>query len=424
MANTRQIAAKILLKIENDGSYSNLTLNNYFKNYDLSAQDKAFVTTLVYGVIERKISIDFILKKFIKTPLKKVQQFTLCNLRIALYQIMFLDKIPESAAVNEAVKAIKNSKESRNSGFANAVLRTALRNDLLLPTDDDVDSLSVRYSCPKEIVLSLINDYGLNDTKSYLEESLKTAPLTLRINTLKTDVDSIRQQIGVTSTVLEPYEALALEKGIDISDNKLYNEGLFFVQDISSQATVGILSPKTEERMLDMCAAPGGKSFTSAILMQNKGEIISCDLYSHKCELINKSAKRLGLDIIKPMVADATVYNAKLGKFDCILCDVPCSGLGIIRRKPEIKYKNFEEFDNLPEIQLKILNNAKNYLNTNGRILYSTCTLRKAENEEVVEKFLKENSEFTLKYSHTFMPHKDNTDGFFCALLEKYRREG
>lgn len=419
MVNPRSLAVKILIKIEKDNAYSNLTLNSFFQETEISNIDKAFVTNLVYGVIERKITLDYVLGNFIKTPLKKVSAFTLATLRVALYQIMFMDKIPQSAAVNEAVKSIKKSKESRNSGFVNAVLRNILRAEYLLPQGESIDKLSVIYSCPCEIIESFINDYGLQNTKLLLEESLKPAPLTVRVNTLKTDIENFVNNIGVETKLLDIDGAVELKNGISIGNNSLYNDGLFFVQDTASKRVVNILNPKSGERMLDMCAAPGGKSFSSAILMENKGEIVSCDLYEHKCNLIKKSAERLGLDIIKPTVCDATVFNTDLGYFDCVLCDVPCSGLGIIRRKPEIKYKDFKEFDNLPEIGLKILNNAKNYLKPQGRILYSTCTLRKAENEYVVEQFLKENPEFSLEYSHTFMPHIDNTDGFYCALLKK-----
>lgn len=419
MVNTRKIAAKILIKIENDNAYSNLTLNSFFENVQISSQDKAFVTNLVYGVIERKITIDFILKKFVKTPLKKVADFTLANLRLAVYQIMFLDKIPESAAVNEAVKLVKNSKESRNSGFVNAVLRSVLREDTLLPNTDSVADLSIVYSCPQEIINSFVRDYGLENTKHILKESLKSAPLTVRVNTLKCSVNDFIQKIGVETEVIKPQGAVILKKGISVSECNLYKNGYYFVEDAASQTAVTVLSPKAGERMLDMCAAPGGKSFASAILMENKGEIISCDLYPHKAILIEKSVKRLGLDIINPCVCDATQFNSDLGQFDCILCDVPCSGLGIIRRKPEIKYKNVNEFDSLPDLQLKILCNAVNYLKKGGRILYSTCTLRKAENDDVVNTFLKNNTDFSLKYSHTFMPHTDGTDGFYCALLER-----
>ena len=419
MVNARKTAVNILIKIDNDKAYSNITLNSFFKDLDISSQDKAFVTALVYGVLERKITLDYVLKRFIKTPLKKVQQFTLEVLRITVYQILFMDKIPDSAAVNEAVKLVKKSKESRNSGFVNAVLRNVLRENSLLPTGDSVDALSVIYSCPKEIINSLINDYGVEDTKQILEHSLRPAKLTVRVNTLKTNIDSFKQKIGVETTDCEQQGALVLNKGIDISNNSLFNDGLFHVQDSASQKVVSILNPATDNRVLDMCAAPGGKSFSMAILMQNKGEIISCDLYEHKCKLIESGAKRLGLDIINTQALDATVFDKTLGQFDCVLCDVPCSGLGIIGRKPEIKYKDFNEFDNLPEIQYKILSNAKNYLKSGGKLMYSTCTLRKAENDDIVSKFLTENSDFSLEYSHTFMPHKDNTDGFYCALLIK-----
>lgn len=418
MVNPRSLAVKILIKIEKDNAYSNLTLNAFFEETEISNVDKAFVTNLVYGVIERKITLDYVLKNFIKAPLKKVQPITLNTLRVALYQVMFMDKIPESAAVNEAVKSIKKSKESRNSGFVNAVLRNILRAEKLLPQGDSVENLSVIYSCPCEIIQSFINDYGFDTTKLILEESLKSAPLTVRVNTLKTTIESFISEIGVETEILNLNGAVELKSGISVGNNYLYKNGSFFVQDLASQTVVTILNPKKDERMLDMCAAPGGKTFSSAILMENTGEIVSCDLYEHKCNLIKNSAERLGLDIIKPTVCDATIFNENLGLFDCVLCDVPCSGLGIIRRKPEIKYKNFQEFDNLPNIAIKILNNAKNYLKPQGRILYSTCTLRKAENEDVVNSFLKENPEFSLEYSHTFMPHTDNTDGFYCALLK------
>lgn len=419
MVNARKVAVNILQKIELQSAYSNLTLNSYFKDMEISSQDKAFVTALVYGVLDRKITLDYLLKRFIKTPLKKVQPFTLEVLRVTIYQIMFMDKIPDSAAVNEAVKLIKRSKESRNSGFVNAVLRNILREENLMPQGDSVADLSVIYSCPQEIIESLVKDYGKEDAIEILKHSLKPAKLTVRVNLIKTDMESFRQNIGVDTTEIEPTGALFLNKGIDISNNPLYADGQFFVQDTASQKVVSVFNPKPNERVLDMCAAPGGKSFSMAILMQNCGEIVSCDLYEHKCQLIKKSAERLGLSIIKPMVLDAMVYNESLGEFDRILCDVPCSGLGIIGRKPEIKYKNFEDFDNLPAIQFKILSNAKNYLKNGGQIMYSTCTLRKAENDEIISRFLDENKDFSLSYSHTFMPHKDSTDGFYCALLNK-----
>lgn len=418
MANARKVAVLALGKIFVDGAYSNIAVNSYLKEADLTPADKAFATALIYGVLDRKITLDYVISSFVKTPIKKLSPFTLNVLRTALFQIMYMDKIPESAAVNEAVKLIKKSKESRNSGFVNAVLRNVLRAESLLPTGDSVKDLSVIYSCPENIIESFINDYGNQTAVILLAEALKPAPLTVRVNTVKTDIETFIKEMP-DSVAVKPSGAVVINKGIDINNNTLYKYGHFYVQDTASQTAVSVLSPKAGDRVLDMCAAPGGKSFSLALLMENKGEIISCDIYDHKCELIKKSADRLGLDIIKPIVQDGTVYNSDLGEFDCVLCDVPCSGLGIIRRKPDIKYKDFSEFDGLLPIQKAILNNAKKYVKTGGKLLYSTCTLRKAENENIVNEFLAQNSDFKLEYSHTFMPHIDGTDGFYCALLIK-----
>ena len=418
MANPRKLAASILTKIEKDAAYSNITLSSAFKENEVSAEEKKLTSALVYGVLDRKITLDYVLARFMKTPLKKTAPFTLSVLRCAVYQIMYMDKIPESAAVNEAVKLVKKSKESRNAGFVNAVLRNILRAESLLPVGDSISDLSVIYSCPESIIESFISDYGKETAVIILAEALKPAPLTVRVNTIKTDVDAFIAEIG-DATEAKPFGAVVLNKGIDINNNPLYKKGHFYVQDTASQTAVSVLAPKPNDRALDMCAAPGGKSFAMALLMENKGEIISCDIYDHKCELIKKSANRMGLDIIKPTVQDATLFNADFGEFDCVLCDVPCSGLGIIRRKPDIKYKDFSEFDGLIPIQTAILNSAKNYVKKGGRLLYSTCTLRKAENENVINKFLAENDSFKLEYSHTFMPHIDGTDGFYCALLIK-----
>lgn len=417
MANPRKLAVKALLKINTDSAYSNITLNSLFSESDASPMDKALATALVYGVLDRKITIDYVLSKFLKTPLKKVAPFTKEVLRTAVYQIMFMDKIPDSAAVDEAVKLVKASKESRNSGFVNAVLRNILRAETLLPQGDSLEDLSIIYSCPKEIIESFVNDYGINNAKCLLEESLKSADITVRVNTVKTNVEDFEKEIGIDTLKTDIEGGLILKSGIDVGKNKLYNDGLFYVQDLASQKAVSVLNPTADSRVLDMCAAPGGKSFTMALLMQNKGEIVSCDLYPQRVELIEKSAKRLGLSIIKTKVSDATVYDEGLGEFDYILCDAPCSGLGVIRRKPDIKYKAFEEFDSLCEIQLKILKNAVKYLKKGGKLLYSTCTLRKKENEDIVNAFLSENKDFKCEYSHTFMPHTDGTDGFYCALL-------
>ncbi len=420
MANPRKIAVKALLKIEKDNSYSNITLNHIFKEFELSSADKALVSALVYGVLDRKITLDYVLAKFLKTPLKKTADYTLAVLRTGLYQIMYMDKIPQSAAVNEAVKLIKASKESRNAGFVNAVLRSATREEKLLPEGNSTQDLSVIYSCPSFIVESFLADYGIENTKALLASSLETPPLTIRVNTAKTDVEGLINRLSALNITCKKSNidaCLTIEKGFDIATSPLYQNGEFYVQDEASQQAVAILNPQKNQRVLDMCAAPGGKSFTIANLMQNSGEVISCDLYESRVKLIADSAKKLGLNIINATVCDATVYNEALGKFDCILCDVPCSGLGVLRRKPEIKYKDIEDFASLEEIQYRILCNAVNYLKPGGKILYSTCTLRSQENEKLVNRFQKEYNSFQKAYEHTFFPHIDKTDGFYCALL-------
>ena len=422
MSNPRKAAVKALLKVENDSAYSNIALNAVLRESRLENADRAFASAVFYGVLDRRITIDFVLSKFIKTPLKRVAFFTLEVLRSAVYQIMFMDKVPDSAAVNEAVKLIKSSKESRNAGFANAVLRNILRNEITLPDGNDPHSLSVRYSCPEWIINSFITDYGAETAEEILKESLKPAPVIIRVNTLKTDTKTLKAELekcGIPAQTAETENALILKKGIDAADFDLYKSGFFYAEDVSSQTAVSVLNPKKGERVLDMCAAPGGKSFTMALLMENAGEIISCDLYDQRVGLIKSGAERLGIDIIKPMTADACVYNEDFGVFDCILCDVPCSGLGVLRRKPDIKYKPESDFTELQKLQYRILENAARYLKKGGRILYSTCTLRREENEKLVNSFIMDYNGFHKMYEHTYFPHIDKTDGFYCALLTK-----
>lgn len=424
MANARKIALECLLDVRNGGAYSNLTLNKYLSDMQISSVDKSFVTAIFYGVLDRTITLDYVLSKYIKTPLNKVSPMALECLRIALYQIMYMDKVPESAAVNETVKIIKNSKEKYLSGFVNGVLRNILRNGINLPSGDDITSLSIRYSCPEWITESFVADYGIENAKELLKFSLVTPSVTLRVNTLNCNEDDLiakllNEGIKTEKTFLD--NALKTVGGFSISDNSCYRKGLFHVQDTASQTVVKILSPQNNERILDLCAAPGGKSFTMAEYMQNMGEIVSCDIYANRVKLIDAGAKRLGIIIIKPTVNDATVFNKDLGEFDAILCDVPCSGLGVIGRKPEIKYKDMTEYDDITVIQSKILENADLYLKTGGRIIYSTCTLRKCENDDIIQGFLDKHPHYELKYQHTFMPHIDGTDGFYCALLQKSR---
>ena len=422
MLNPRKAAVSALIKVDSDSAFSNIVLNNILSENEFSKEDKALISAVFYGVLDRRITIDYVLSRYVKTPLKKLPFYTLNVLRSGLYQIMYMNRIPDSAAVNESVKLIKKSGESRNAGFVNAVLRNILRDGVELPKGDSIKDMSIRYSCPEWIVESFVSDYGTEDAKAILEESLKAAPLTVRANTLKISAEELAKEFsnqGISAEIEKSGNSISIKNGINIKNNSLYKSGMFYAQDTASQTVVSVLAPKAGNRVLDMCSAPGGKSFTMAQLMQNNGEIISCDIFEQRVDLIRSDAKRLGIDIIRPVKADACEYNGEFGSFDCVLCDVPCSGLGVLRRKPDIKYNKSNDFTALEKTQRAILENAAKYLRHGGKLLYSTCTLRKNENEKNIENFLAKHSDFSLDYEHTFMTHKDGTDGFFCALLIK-----
>ncbi|MEE0839318.1 MAG: 16S rRNA (cytosine(967)-C(5))-methyltransferase RsmB, partial [Acutalibacteraceae bacterium] len=425
MAEGRKIVLDALLRVEEDGAYSNITLNSIFKNEKIGKTEKAFVSALFYGVLDRKITLDFYINKLSKIKVKKLEPITRQALRMGIYQLYFMEKVPVSAAVNESVELVKNSVEGKNCGFVNAVLRAAANEKIPLPTGSDLYSLSVRYSCPVFILSELINDYGTEKTQEIIKAYLLPSKVRLRVNILKTTAKQLFDSFSKAGILLEKTEdadCFTAIEGIDFGNNKFFSDGLFYIQDKSSADCALSLNAKAGERVLDVCAAPGGKSFTVAMSMINQGEIVSCDLYENRVKLIEASAKRLSISCIKPTVNDATVFNSRLGCFDAVLCDVPCSGFGVIRRKPEIKYKPINNFDELEEIQYKILTTSSLYVKNGGRLLYSTCTLRKAENEKIVEKFLDENDGFCCEYMHTDFPC-DKNDGFFRAMLRLTRVE-
>ena len=419
----RFLAYKILLKIERDKAYSNIAVDAVLKNNDVVSAP--FVCQIVYGVIERKITLDYILSQFLTQPLKKLNPQVLTILRMGVYQIKFMDKVPDSAAVNESVKLVKKVKCAFASGLVNSVLRKVSANEIKYPeSDNKIFDLSIKYSCPEELVKHYINDYGFEDTEEFLKDSLGNAPIFLRVNTLKTTTDElIKLLLSENINVLKCEDidnALMLTDGGAVFKTKAYSDGLFHVQDKASQICISKLDPKPNEIVFDMCASPGGKTFTMAEMMNNKGSIYSFDLYEHRVKLIADGAKRLGIDIVNANVGDASKFNDMLPRADKILCDVPCSGLGVIRRKPEIRYKDLEFVDNLCELQYNILNCSAKYLQQNGVLVYSTCSLNKKENEDICDKFLAENNEFEKVEDYiTLWPHKNGTDGFFIAKFKK-----
>ena len=433
--SVRQNALEILLKMQRNNAYSNLALDAKLNETKEKNSDSAFLTALVYGTLERLITIDYNLSLYLKQPLKKLKPEVLWTLRLGTYQLIYMDKVPQSAAVNESVQLVKNNKSAFASGLVNAVLRNISKNGIKYPdTCDEVYNMSVRFSFPQWIVKLWMDSYGKETAYGMLECMAKKAPLYIRVNTLKCSVDELAEKLQAENVevkrVTNVENALELVNPGAVEKLQAYKDGLFHVQDLSSQLCCAALSPKAGERVLDMCAAPGGKSFTLCEMMENEGELLSFDIYASRLSLIESGAKRLGIKNIKVAENDASKFNEELEKADKVLCDVPCSGLGIIRRKPEIRYKNPLDIDKLPSIQYDILCSCAKYVKTGGKLLYSTCSVNPAENAEICEKFLKEHKQFKAveplenldnRYLSdkflTLMPHLNGTDGFFIATF-------
>lgn len=432
MANPRQIAFQALLKTEKDGAFSNLALDAVLSKSDLDTRDKSFVSNLFYGVIERQLTIDYNLSLYLTKPLKKLKPEVLTIMRAGAYQILFMDKVPDSAAVNESIKLSKKNNSAYASGLINAVLRKVASAGLVLPEDkNSAEYLSVKYSCPLWLIKKWTSEYGTDDTVDILEASIGSTDTYIRVNTTKiTDDELVDILSGEGVSAEKTYNLFTLKinlKGNDIEKLPSFKKGLFHVQDMASQLCAKALQANENDTVFDLCSAPGGKAYTVCEMMNDKGRVLCFDIYDNRVSLILKGAERLSLKSIEGKVGDASVYNENLGLADRVLCDVPCSGLGIIRRKPEIKYKKEQELKSLPAIQLAIINNAARYVKTGGRLLYSTCTLSKAENEDVCASFLSSNTNFKAvgvfseddECMKTLMPHKNDSDGFFIACFKR-----
>ncbi len=439
MADARLTAVKMLLKMEDSDSYSNILLDSVFTEAQLSDRDKAFAAALFYGVTERRITLDYIISSNSKIPFEKLDKAAVAVLRIGLYQLMFMDGVPESAAVNESVKLCKKLKLFSAQGFVNGMLRSFVRGGKRISYlgMERADRLSIEYSCPKWLVEKWIEEYDVEHTIQALKASVGKPPVYARVNTTKTSADKLLERLQQEKIPARKYagldDCIVLEKTGDIEKSKAFREGLFHVQDISSQLCCLTLRPVVNETVIDMCAAPGGKSFTMAELMGNNGKLYSMDLHDMRVALIEDGAARLGIRIITALQGDATRYNIELPQADRVLCDVPCSGLGVIRRKPEIKYKNPEEFAELPQIQRRILETASKYVKVGGTLVYSTCTLSRAENDEVVDGFSEVHPEFSPIVQHvpyagaenshkrSYFPDENGGDGFFTASFRRIR---
>lgn len=422
ISSPRKIAFDVLQDVHINKSYANLSLKGKLKNQ--KPIDASFVTRIVFGVLQNKLYIDYYIKKY--TNGKKIKPKIMDILRIGVYQILFMDKVPDRSAVDESVKITKQLKLQSLAPFVNGVLRNISRDKENLEhinADSKAEYLSIKYSHPLWLVEKLMSEFS--DIEPILKANNENAPIICRVNTLKTNTEDILKKLENATKCDE--NAVVLTKTGDITELEVFKTGEIYVQDLASQFAIKVLEPKPNSIMIDCCSAPGGKSFLSAQYMENKGEIYSFDIHSHKLELIEKTADRLGINIIKTKEKDASIYDENLEqKADFVLCDVPCSGLGIIRRKPEIRYK--EDISSLPEIQSKILENCSKYVKKGGVLVYSTCTIISDENQNIVENFLKNNAEFALEdfvldgktqNMVTLLPHINNSDGFFIAKLRR-----
>lgn len=423
--NDRYRSFLILKDILSSGAYSNISLRTELNKID-SEVSKSFVTKLVYGVVERKNYLDYIISKLSSTKLSKMDIDIVIILEMALYQIIYMDKVPESAAVNEAVKLAKIVNK-RLSGFVNANLRNFLRNkdDLMkVNIDDEDERLAVKYSINEEFLELLKNDYDKEIVNNFLNRSMDERLLNLRVNTKKTTNDSIKAVLDKFNIKYEESDIsidslIVYDKVSDVVKS-LFNQGYVSFQDATSSSLQDYIELNHGDKVLDLCAAPGGKSMHMAEKLE-MGSITSCDIYEHKINLLKNEANRLGLDNINFQINDAMKLNKEfINKFDKVLLDVPCSGSGIISRKPEIKYQiDLKELKELNDKQWKILNISKEYVKKGGLLVYSTCSILKLENEIMMKKFLEENNDFNLEKFIKHMPTEKINDGFFISYLRK-----
>ena len=420
----REAALKSLLKMKS-GKYTNLEVNATLTRADMSAADRGLYTALVYGVCERIITLDKTIERYSKVPLSKIDPEALAALRLGIYQLSFMSKIPDHAAVDESVTLAGK----KAGGFVNALLRAFIRDKkkLPLPERESEDYLSVAYSVPLELCDRFVKWYGRKAAEEIFAAFLENEKITLHVNTLKTTQKEACERLSATPSALAE-DCVCTESFEGVSEG--IEAGLWFVQDEASALAAEVLGAVAGETVIDTCSCPGGKSFAVAIGMENCGVLRSFDIHENKLSLINKGAKKLGIEIIETAARDARKPDPDLiGKADRVLCDAPCSGLGVIGKKPDIKYKDLSSVDNLPAIQYDVLCGAAQYVKAGGVLVYSTCTLNPEENFAVCEKFLSEHSEFSLEPfewakgecsgSLTLMPHTDKTDGFYICKMRK-----
>ena len=442
-ANSREVAFSILYRVVHDGAYSNLLLDRELTVKNFSRQDGALVTQLVYGVLRQQGTLDYILEQFLTRPLRKLPVKILVILRLGVYQLYYMDKIPAAAAVNESVKLARKHGHEGTARLVNGVLRkvSANKEHLQWPSQstDLAHYIAVTESHPLFLVERWLKELGEEETLALCHYNNQPAPLTLRINTLK----ATKEEVIATLT----------EKGVEVAESRwakdalvvhnlhalascsLFKEGKIVPQDESSQLAVLNLAPSPGAKVIDMCAAPGGKATYMAQLMRNRGEIKAFDIHNHKIELLKEARQRTGATIVEPAIGNGTIFQPELENWaDYVLVDAPCSGLGVLGRRPDARWqKNEDTIQQLAALSRQILENASRYVKRNGYLLYSTCTLTHEENQDNISAFLRDNPGFHLEplpalppswqaqgaAMWQIWPHKAQTDGFFMALLKR-----
>ncbi len=433
--DARTTALSALIACRRQAAWSDGVLKEYIARDALDGRDAAFASRLCYGVLQNRMLLDFYLAQKVKGACSKLQPVVLDILRLGAYQILFCDRVPDAAAVSEAVEQAKRYANRAAAGLVNGVLRTLSREKDTLRQPDD---LATRYSHPQPLVELLAGSLSDGQLEPFLAADNTPAPTCLQVNPLRADAEEIRAALeegGISYTPHPWLDGAFLVSGTgSLEKLPMFRSGKVYVQDAAARLAAIASGVKPGMQVLDCCAAPGGKSFAAAMQMQNAGSIISCDIHVHKTALIEKGAARLGIDIIQAMQLDAREKKQEfLGRFDAVIADVPCSGLGVIRKKPDIRYKDLAPMQALPEIQRAILENVSCYVAPGGVLLYSTCTVLKRENEAVVRAFLSTHPAFSLESVElperlrlensgmlTLLPQLHASDGFFISKLRRH----
>ncbi|MDE7220142.1 MAG: 16S rRNA (cytosine(967)-C(5))-methyltransferase RsmB [Oscillospiraceae bacterium] len=437
MSNGRETALETLTACRRLDAWSDNNLKTACRGLD--RREAALASRLVYGVLQNRALLDFYLDAFCSQSFDSLEPFIRDVLRLGAYQILYMDRVPDSAAVDESVEQVKRKKHRRASGLVNAVLRRLSREKERLPeipAGDRAGYLSLRYSHPGWLVRRLIDLLGEEEAEEYLRLDNEAAPTVIQRNPLRCGQDELLEGLAASGAVTMPHPWLPdcwhLSGGGSLEAMPAFQRGWFQVQDAAARSAVLAAGVRSGGRVLDVCAAPGGKSFAAAAVMEDTGEVIACDIHRHKLELIAKGAERMGLTCIRPELADGRQAREEwLEGFDTVLCDVPCSGLGIIRKKPDIRYKDPVQLTGLPEIQRAILNNASRYVKPGGVLLYATCTILPEENQSVTADFLASHNGFSLESfslpglseenngSLTLWPQRHGTDGFYICKMRR-----